>query len=568
MKLNFYKLLTLSAISLCSFQINAQENTYSSPLDIPLLLSANFGELRGNHFHSGIDLKTQGVEGKKVYAIEDGYVARIGVNTGGYGLVLYINHPNGETSVYAHLQSFAPKIAKLVKERQYKSERYAIDIGGLTPQQLPVKKGEMIALSGNSGSSGGPHVHFELRETATQQVIDPLIYFSTDISDTRVPEIRGVEVIPHDSYATVYGNNIPYIQKFRTLKDGTTKTFDDSVKAWGKIAFGINAIDRMNNTNNVYGVRNIDVFCNDELISSYTMGKINFNTTRMINSAVDYNTWKQGDGFYLKSFKEPGNKLNYYKNSLPGYLDINEERIYKITYKLTDNYGNTTGYSFDVEGMYSEPVSPQDCSLAIKWDKQNLYATENMKLTFPPKVFYKDVDLNISEEDNDTFLSKIFRLNDSYVPLQSRATISFKLDYDTLANKKNYGIVEINDKNGKLSWIGGNYNNGFINSSTRELGAAMAITADTEAPKITPINPNQWVKNNKIVIKATDNLSGIASYRGTIDGKYALFEYDTKSPTYTYRIDPERITKGPHKLRFVVTDGAGNTSVYNYSFVY
>lgn len=553
----------LIIFSIFANNTTAQYN-YRSPLDIPLVLSANFGELRAHHFHSGIDFKTQGTVNKNVYAIEDGYISRIGVNAGGYGLVLYIDHPNGQTSVYAHLNSFAPKIAKFVKEEQYKNELYTIDVSNLDSTLLPIKRGELIALSGNTGSSGGPHVHFEIRDTKTETPLDPLPYYMDKITDQVKPEIKGLAVYPYSGHGVVNVSSNPYRISITALNKPNRKP----IEAWGQIGIGIYAIDRMTGTNNIYGVRQVKLFCDDENIFTTEISSINFATTRMINSFVDYDYWRRNKQFYMKSFIEPGNKLQIYGDEKEGIININEERTYNLRYELEDLYGNKTVLKFNIEGKKQDIPQPEACSLVLHWDKPNQYTSDDFTLAIPPYSLYKDVNFLLKHKENQTYYSKSYKVHHSYEPLHTNADITIAISSDTLFNKSQYGVVSINEK-GKESWVGGTYFDGYLKANIRELGNTYAVSADTVAPKITPVNPINWIKNKKIVIRLSDDKSGIKNFRGTINGEYVLFEHDIKSPNYTYRFDPQRLEKGSnHFLEFVATDYAGNTSEFEYKFEY
>lgn len=557
-------LLLLSLFTTLS--VSSQYN-YRSPLDIPLVLSANFGELRANHFHTGLDLKTQGVINKNVYSIEDGYVSRIGVNAGGYGLVLYINHPNGHTSVYAHLNSFASKIAAYIKEQQYKEERYALNITDIEPHVLPVKRGELIAKSGNTGSSGGPHVHFELRDTKTETVLDPLPYYLNHIADNASPEIRGLAVYPMEGEGVVNGSANPYRENITAMANGNHSTPQTRIEAWGKIGLGIYSIDRMNDTHNIYGVKEVNLYCNEDKIFSSDINTIDFETTRMINSFTDFDYWSHNKRFYMKSFIEPGNKLHIYDNSKKGYININEEKTYHFRYELEDVHGNKTNYRFSIEGVKRDIPVIQPCSLVMHWNENNRYISDHFRLIVPKGYLYKNVNFLLRRYDSEKYFSQVYEVHHSHEPLNDYVNMTLQLQTDTLLDTSKYGVVSINDK-GRESWIGGIYSEGYVTAQIREFGSRYAVSSDNTPPTITPINPARWTRDGKIVIRLTDDLSGIKTYRGTIDGKYALFEYDVKSANRTYHFDPSRLKRGTHKLEFSSTDDAGNTSTYSTTFTY
>lgn len=560
-KLTFTFLFLL--ISVTSTTIFAQHN-YRSPLEIPLLLSANFGELRVNHFHTGLDLKTQGVINKNVYSIEDGYVSRIGINAGGYGLVLYVDHPNGQTSVYAHLNGFAPSIARFVKSEQYKQERYTIDIANIDPRALPVRKGDLIARSGNSGSSGGPHVHFEIRDTKSELTLDPLPYYKGEIEDKLAPEIRGIAVYPMEGKGIVNGSASPYRRATQSQK-----FFDGTIEAWGQIGVGICAVDRMSGVNNVFGVAKVRLFCDGEKIFSSEISSVDFGTTRMINSLTDFDYWKKDKKVYMKSFIEPGNNLHIYDKTKNGCIDIDEERTYNLRYELEDLYGNQTDIRFAIQGKKGDIPQSKSCSLVMQWDTHNRYIGNHFSLTIPPGYLYKDINFLLSSREDSRYYSQVYKVHSCYEPLNDYVEMSFRILGDTaLFTPDKYGVVSI-DQKGKESWVGGVYKDGYITTKIRELGNSYAASIDTIAPAITPVNSENWLRSKRVTIRLTDNMSGIKNFRGTINDKYVLFKHDIKSSNYTYDFDDERLEKGQMQhLRFTATDSAGNSAEYEYTFDY
>lgn len=565
------KIYLITLLLLSSLNIHGQD--YGSPLDIPILLSANCGELRGNHFHAGIDIKTQGVIGKKVYSIEDGFVSRIFVSPGGYGLAIYVDHPNGQTSVYGHLSRFNDKIDKYVKEQQYKQESFRVDLK-LKPNQFKVKKGDLIAYSGNTGGSGGPHVHLEIRDTKSEELLDPLKYFKKYISDNVSPEVRGIAAYPVPGLGVVNYTYLPLRQTVSKNKAGSYQNPPTPIEAWGTIGLGIKAYDRMSGTSNIYGVKSITMKVNGKQIFSSDISRFSFDQTRMINTFTDFSDWKLNKSFYMYSFVEPGNQLPFYKVQDQGYITVNEERPYNIEYTLTDAYGNSTDYSFTVQGKKQKIPRPSGCSLVMAWDRDNKYVSENFTLTVNKGNLYNDVCFVLAQESSDEYFSDIFTINNSPVPIDKSAEVKIKLKRDNLNNKKQYGLVQLNGT--KKSWLGGQYNNGFLTTNIRELGFKATIMADTQAPTIRPVENKKNSKKNsqisqspdEIQLRITDNLSGVASVRGTVDGKFVLFENDVKSPVYTYKIDADRIAKGSHTLEVIAIDDAGNKAVYTTDFTY
>jgi len=556
--------IILLFILLLTVKIHAQ---YESPLKIPLYLSGNFGELRNNHFHSGIDFKTQGVINKPIYSIEDGYISRISVSPGGFGLALYVTHPStGQVSVYGHLESFIPEIADYVKEKQYEQESYRVN---LFPGEgtFNVKKGGLIAYSGNTGSSGGPHLHFEIRDAVTENVIDPLYYYKNKMEDKVSPELRGIAVYPVQGEGVVNGSRDPLRQNIQKTKQGQYQSLKTAINVWGKIGVGVKAYDKMTGTQNIYGVRIIRLFVDNNKLFESEIHTFSFDQTRMLNSFIDFEDWRLNKSFFMKSFVEPGNKLPFYKVENGGYLTINEERTYNIRYELEDIYGNKTDYKFQITGKKQPIPELKKGSLYMAWNEDNYYISDNFTFTIPKGNLYDDFIFVLKKVQSDRYDSDLFVVNDVPVPLHNEGRMRIALKTDTLQNKSQYGIISI-DRD-KQNWIGGSYEDGKISVPIREIGYTYAVASDNNAPDITPVQPEKWEKESTIKIKVTDDLSGVLSCKGMIDGKYTLFGNDMKSPVYTYKFDPERLEKGKkHELTFTAADACGNTSEYKTEFYY
>ena len=331
-----YVFTLLSNLSTLTGQANDRQ--LRNPFDFPILLSGNFGELRSNHFHSGIDFKTQGAEGKPIHAPQEGYVSRVSISPWGYGNALYITHPDGTTTVYGHLQKFSPAIADYVKAQQYELERFDVNLFP-EPDSLPVRKDEIVAWSGNTGSSAGPHLHFEVRDTKTEEVLDPLVFFHEQITDTRPPKILGILVVPIEGSGVVNGSS----QKLRITpqisKDGQTRV-SQKIEAWGKIGLAVKTYDYMDRTTNIYGVKEITLMADSQVIFHSYLNRFAFDETRYINTLIDYEEWQKRRSFYIRSFSEPGNRLRFPEYVNRGIVHIDEARTYELTYTLADAFGN------------------------------------------------------------------------------------------------------------------------------------------------------------------------------------------------------------------------------------
>lgn len=559
----YYTILIYIFVWLYPSSVISQENTLRNPFDFPILLSGNFGELRANHFHSGIDFKTQGVEGKPVRAVQDGYISRIGVSPWGYGNVLYLNHPDGTTTVYAHLQRFAAPVAEYVKEQQYINESFTVS---LHPDSalFRFKQGDIIGLSGNSGSSGGPHLHFEVRDTQTEEVLDPLSYYKDRIKDTRPPRITGLKVYPVEGHGMVNGSTRSRTLKLTTPKSTKQLTVNDKIEAWGEIAFGIKAFDAMDGTSNIYGVKEVVLMKDSVVVFRSNIARYSFDETRYLNSFTDYPEWRKSGSFFMKSYIEPGNRLRFLAGKERGIITIDEERTYRISYLLSDLYGNTTLLAFNVQGK-KQTIPEAKPTTVFNWSGDNRFGAKGVRLFIPRGNLYADLRLTYSSKEDSTALAAVHQLHAEAIPLHQSANLSIRLQQDTLTNKQQYGIVRLHK--GRRYWVGGDYKAGWVHGEIREL-ATYSLAADTEPPIITPIAPETWVQKKRITIRIADHLSGVDTYRGEIDGEYALFEFDGKKGLLTYHFDSERLANGAHELVFTVTDACGNQSVYTRNFVW
>lgn len=542
------------------FVLQAQE--LGNPFDFPILLSGNFGELRSNHFHSGIDFKTQGVEGKPVHAVQEGYISRIGVSPWGYGNVLYIDHPDGTTTVYGHLQKFAEPVAAYVKDQQYQQETFTIQLYP-EPGHFPVQQGEVIALGGNSGSSGGPHLHFEVRDTESEEVLDPLLYYKDRIKDTRPPGIEGIMIYPMEGKGMV--NRKPQKQEVKPVTGKNGKlTIPTRIEAWGEIGVGVKAYDYMDNTTNIYGVKEITLQVDGETIFHSDIHAFALHETRYLNSFTDYEEWRNKRSFYMKSFLDPGNRLHFIESLNRGIIRIDEEREYPFTYSLKDAYGNTTELYFTVHGKETRIEQPDITNdLFFYWNSENRFGAKGIRLFIPRGNLYNNLFFHYSVKEDTTALAATHTLHNRPVPFHQAAQLSLRIQKDTLENKNQYGMVRI--QNGRPTWIGGEYRNGWLDTEIRELGT-YSIRQDTKAPVITPVHQQKWISSRTFTFRISDDLSDVKTYRGEIDGQYVLFELDGKKGLLSYTFDKDRLEKGSHELRLTVRDACGNESVFTYPF--
>ena len=546
-----------------SAQVGAQR--LLNPLDFPMQLSGGFGDLRANHYHSGIDFRTKSSEGHPLHAVLDGYISRVSVSPGGYGLAVYITHPaDSLITVYGHLQRFAPMLAEIVKEKQYTNESYSVDIS-FKAGDIPVSQGDVIGFSGNTGNSGGPHLHFEVRDILTNEWIDPLAFYKSRIPDTQKPIVRGLRIYPIEGKGMANGSrkkqNIPF-----RLDKNEQPVVTTTIEAWGEIGFGIKAVDRMNGTGFSYGIKDILVTVDSLEVFRSHIDRFAQDESRYINSYTDYEEWAENRSFYIKTFVDPGNNARFIASRNAGKITINEERIYNIVITLTDINGNACQTPVTIKGK-KQDIAPPDTAGAklLRWYDYNSFSAKGIRMTCPRNSLYNNLYMRYHVYTADEYDSPVYVLHVSPTPLHYPAQLSIFIDSALTTNSNKYGIVRLTYSGNKMTWIGGVYRDGWIDTEISELGA-YTVTRDLNPPKITPLDPNGWRNKKKISFRISDDLSGIASYRGEIDGKFVLFEYDSKNALITYSFDNERLHPGEHHLKFTVTDRCNNQSEFDFAF--
>ena len=527
---------------------------FVSPLDIPLILSGTFGELRSNHFHTGIDIKTKGRIGFDVKAIDNGFITRINVSPSGYGKAIYISHPNGYTSVYAHLNNFSPEIEKLIKKEQYKKKRYSITIFP-KKDEIKVFKNQTIAKSGNTGGSAGPHLHFEIRDTKTEKPINPFI-LGYKIKDSKKPTINNAFIYNFDKES----GEILSLKKI--YLDNEDEIIDTLHVPSGWIGLGVDSYDRLDNANNKNGVYSVKLDVNKTPYFEYKMDSLAFPEQRYINSFIDYAYYKENRKRIQKLFLDPGNKLSVYDYDFNnGYIEIEKDKYYTVEILVEDYKGNKTTANFVIKGDSPIVTVYNHSKVVLDYSKENLFETTNFKIKIPEGALYNNANFDYSYSDS------IHYIGDPNIPLQKSCSIELKIDVsnDSLVNKM---VIVLLTGNGKEIYAGGRIKNDYIYTRTRSFGR-YKISYDTLAPKITPINikEGKWMTKEKyLTIKIEDDLSGIKSYRGEIDGKWIRMEYDAKNSLLKYNFSDLNLKGDKHYFILRLKDNVGNSSEYKISF--
>ena len=528
-------------------------NPFISPFDFPLLLSGNFGELRANHFHGGVDFKTQGVVGKPIRCIADGYISRVTVTPGGYGQAVYITHDNGYTSVHGHLHRFMDGVQQVVEAYQYEHETFAVDLQ-FEADRFPLKQGEVFALAGNEGYSFGPHLHMEIRKTDTEEYIDPLQFYTDQLKDTTAPRATHVMLYPQVGKGVVNGSS---------RKKIISLSGQSPITAWGQIAAGIKAYDYMDGTSNNYGVRSVTLLVDSVEVFRSTVDGFLPDENRMINAWTDYEEYATRNSWFMRSQILPGNTWRMLQaDDERGVVTINEERPYRFCYVLEDLYGNRRTYRFVVQGKKQEVELLHKGKHYLKWNQGNIVQQPGMSLVIPKGMLYEDVDLNCKVIADSLNISYDYQLNDKPVPLHGGCSLVIGVRNYPIADTSKYYVAR--KYKGRKSSAGGYFEDGFMFANIRELGT-YSVAIDTVAPRIVPMNKPQW-KTGNIRFKIRDAETGIKDYKVYIDGKFVLFKFASKNATLSC-MHPDRIKRGmKHRMEVVITDYCGNVAREEYQF--
>lgn len=548
-------------------RIPIPQNYFINPIDIPIALAGNFGEPRRLHFHTGIDIRTNEEEGHAVFAAADGYISRINVSSVGYGNALYIRHANGLVTVYGHLQKFSEKIEKRLRKEQYTKESFSVDFN-LQTDELPVQQGDTIALSGNTGGSGGPHLHFEIRDTS-ENVYNPLA-FGFNFVDSIKPTVSTLKFYPLD---TLKFKCDGYRTKLKNAKSFFT-TETEIVKLNAKqVGFSLNTFDMANKSNAHIGIYSLTAFENEKVIYRYTNDKISFPEKRCVLSQIDYPVFlNEAHRAYHKCFVEPGNVLNAYSDLVhSGRVDLSDGKIHNIRIEAKDFAGNNSSVKFKLKFDSALVVFKAKELKFVKrfdYDKDNEYATADIKLKIPEGCLFDTVYFNYTAAlaTDEKIVSKIHRCGSSNTQVFDWFNISVKAE-KLSPEFRDKALLVYKDDKGATASRGGKFENGFIVSRSREFGQYY-VTLDTTLPVIKPVNISAG-KNmralQKILIKISDNLSGIADFDTYIDDTWVLTGYDAKSSLLTHKLD-QTLPAGEHKFKVVVTDERHNKAEWEVKF--
>jgi len=561
--------LLLSLCILLPFKlVIGQTIELNNPLALPLSISGSFGEIRTDHFHSGIDFRTNGKSGFRVYASDKGFVSRIKVSAVGFGKTIYIEHPNGLTTVYAHLDGFSNKIAKYVERKQYAQKSFEVE---LFPKkdEIIVEKNEVIALSGNSGSSGGPHLHYEVRHTLSQVPMAPLSFFTSwKNADTSAPSVKAIYLYQIDSVGYLMDSlnrtNLKFIRNKNSYKGS------DTIFAQGRLGIGIEVFDFINENSNRCGFHQITQTVNNQLNYSLNLDSFSFAETKYVNSVIDYRTKILVNDEVVKLWVDNNNNFSGLQTDKSrGFIDIENDKIYKINVIVDDHYKNSSTIELIIKGKNStsnsKPSSKNAKGILLEYKKEHSINTDNYDIVIPKNAFYHDIIFNHAILSDEKY-QRIYQINNSTIPIHKRFALRIKgpIPYPKLQDK--YFIGYLNGKG--IEFCETKYIDGAMESSCSKFGNYV-LAIDTIPPKIKPINITnkaRFENENQIRFQIEDS-TGVLKYEGYIDNNWSLFEWDPKTKTLQHNLNSSTCNRQKwHTLKLEVTDKLNNKSEFKCEF--
>ncbi len=547
---------------------------FISPVKIPLLFSANFGELRVDHFHSGVDIKTQGTIGKEVVAAADGYIYRISVSPGGFGNALYIRHSSGYSTVYGHLDRFTPEVEEYVRSQQYDRKSFLVTLFP-SKEKFPVKQGELIAYSGNSGSSGGPHLHFEIRKSDNEVPLNPLLFEFGSVDNIN-PVIEKLAIYPADRHSII---NNKHLTRKINVSGGHGKYYipdDNEIIISGRAGFGIKAFDMLNGSSNKCALYSIELSIDSVPIFKYIMDGFSFNESRYVNSHIDYETYQKENIYIERAFVLPNDKLSVYKDVINrGIYNFNDDKTHRAIIIVSDAQNNKSVLSFLIRSQSGNsnelPASVDNNLKMMTFNRSNRFSSENIMVNIPSGALYDTLYFSYKKSPGSKeMLSELHSVHNKYTPVHKAYTLSIKPVIIPAGKESKMLIAELGD-NHKISALNSSWQDGYLTAEPLSFGNFF-IGIDTVAPVISAIgfiSGADLTGRKELKIRISDDFSGIKTYEPSVDGKWALFEYDQKNNLLIYRFDDKRINRGSkHNLILKVTDNKDNNSIYNCTFTW
>lgn len=564
-----YKLITTIIITVFIFSFSIGQNYpqdfFQAPMNKTLRLSGTFGELRPNHLHAGIDIKAS--TGEKILSAGEGYVSRIKIQTGGYGKVLYISHPNGYTTVYAHMDKFTDELEAFVKQKQYQKESFTIE---LFPEahQFSFLKGEYIGRVGMSGRTYGPHLHFEIRDSGSEKPINPLL-FGIKIIDDIPPKLHQIKFYAMNQQGEEIGSKVYNLKKNK----GEYRIKGDTISfgAW-RMGLGLKVYDHMNKVTNWNGIYSLEMYVDGVPYYDFAMEKFSFSETRYANAHLDHEERIKNKAYFNRCFVLPGNHLSIYGNK-GNPIELEQHRAKEIRIVTRDIYHNTSELIFWIKRNPTSIEDKRSFNYFLPFNEKNKIENASLKLYFPKKALYDNLYMEYQtfQDQSNGIYSSIHHIHKKGTPLHRAIEISI-LPNQIPESLKKYAYIARCEKDNKIVNCGGKWEVDFLKTKIAQFGE-YCIMVDTVKPYVIPESFQYNMRGRKkLSFQIKDDIDtgryakGL-KYRGTIDGKWILMEHDPKKNILTYKFD-EKIEHGKHQLHLQVIDPLGNETNYYDEFVY
>ncbi len=539
------------------------------PVEAKMALAANFGELRPNHFHMGLDCKTDQKQNVRVNAAADGYIAHVRIEPSGFGRAIYINHPKGLTTLYGHLNDFYPELEKYVKEQQYKLESWQVFLE--IPKNLfRVKKGQFIAFSGNTGASQGPHCHFEIRDTKTDKVLNPLL-FGFPIPDNVPPTLFRLAV--YDRCISTYSQT-PKLYSLKKINEKYVPASSIIIANTDKVSFGISAIDKYSGSNNPNGIYQALLYDNGTPVIGFQIDSITYNETRYLNAHIDYKLKTGGGPFVEHLSRLPGNPEGVYTDfNGDGVIELNDDSTHQIKIEVKDANGNTSVLEFTVKRGPIKEKYPYDSASENSHKKfipgyVNIFERENIQVILGADDLYDSINFSYAKKSSPTqqSVSELHIVHTALVPVHGYFTVRLKAD-KSLENIDQNKIIMQRTWGGKTDVVKPKKEGEWFTAKFRNFGNFQLLVDDIP-PNIIPIGIKENAnlsRASQIIFTVTDNMKEIKNFRAELDGKWLRFTND-KGRSFIYKFD-EMCPPGNHELKVSVEDEAGNIAAKIFHFV-
>jgi Peptidase family M23 len=579
MPLRFLLLLFLIFFSFC---LSAQSPAYPkfyfrNPLGIPMKLVANFGELRPNHWHMGLDIRTNQKVNFPVYAAAAGYIVHVGIRPQSFGRYIIINHPNGLSTLYAHLNNFFPELEQYAREQQYNEESWEVELD-ILKNKFPVTQGQLIAYSGNTGGSQGPHLHFEIRDTKSGKCLNPLL-FGFPLQDKVAPNL--VKLAMYDRNHSIFEQTPVFFFLKNTDSGYIIPKIPVIQTGWKKVSFSVQAFDRMTGSDNPNGIYAATLFFDDRPVIGFVLDSIDYTATQYVDAQIDYSYRYDGGPFLQHLSRLPGDRGGvYHLKSGDGVIHLPDTLVHTVRIDVKDAHFNVSQLNFAVQYADSLAMrdgndrdSNRDLPRHFLPNQVNVLKKPEFEMYLPENCLYDSIQ-PIYFRNNSSLsnaVSALHQVNDPSIPLHANITIRIKPDKQIPENWKNKLVIQRNSRGSisvrKAAWeTDDSTGTRWLTAKFGDFGSFQAF-ADTEAPGINDLGTGDTIDmspETRIVLLPTDNFGVIKNFRAELDSQWICFTND-KGKYWVYNFD-EHCPFGVHQLKVTVEDLVGNTTTKKWWF--